>query len=398
MKWLKRLLFLLFAAAVIAAFVYAFRPQPVAVEFAQAVRGPMQVTIDEEGETRIRKRFTLSAPVAGRVSRIDLEPGDRVVAGRTAIATLSAIQPSLLDERTRTEAEARVSAAETAVGRARANRMRAQEELAFAQSQLERYTALLKDGLVTKERRDLAEAEVRTKREALNVAEFEAKEAESNVEVARATLLQSSQDGGDAGAVGPITVRSPVSGVILRRLRESEGTVPAGEPLVEIGDTSRIEIVSDLLSADAVRVQSGSRVLIQRWGGIGALEGRVRRVEPSGFTKLSALGVEEQRVNVIIDFKDPAAARQLGDGYRVEVRVVTWETAHALKIPTSSLFKTGDNWSVFRIVDGRAVLCRIEIGQRNSVEAEVLSGLSESDKIIVHPSDEVSDGVPITAR
>jgi HlyD family secretion protein len=303
-----------------------------------------------------------------------------------------------LDERTRTEAEARVSAAETAVGRARANRMRAQEELAFAQSQLERYTALLKDGLVPTERRDLSEAEVRTKREALNAAEFEAKEAERNVEVARATLLGSSQAAADAGAGGPITVRSPVDGVILRRLRESEGTVPAGEPLVEIGDTSRIEIVSDLLSADAVRVQSGSRVLIQRWGGIGALEGRVRRVEPSGFTKLSALGVEEQRVNVIIDFNDPAAARQLGDGYRVEVRVVTWETAHALKIPTSSLFKTGDNWTVFRIVDDRAVSCRVEIGQRNSVEAEVLSGLSESDKIIVHPSDEVTDGVQITAR
>jgi HlyD family secretion protein len=276
--------------------------------------------------------------------------------------------------------------------------MRAQEELAFAQSQLERYTALLKDGLVPTERRDLSEAEVRTKREALNAAEFEAKEAESNVEVARATLLGSSQGGADAGAGGPITVRSPVDGVILRRLRESEGIVPAGEPLVEIGDTSRIEIVSDLLSADAVRVQSGSRVLIQRWGGIGALEGRVRRVEPSGFTKLSALGVEEQRVNVIIDFNDPAAARQLGDGYRVEVRVVTWETAHALKIPTSSLFKTGDNWSVFRIVDDRAVLCRVEIGQRNSIEAEVLFGLSESEKIIVHPSDEVTDGVRITAR
>jgi HlyD family secretion protein len=398
MKWLKRFLFVLFAAGVIAVFVYAFRPQPVAVEFAQPVRGPMQVTIDEEGETRLRKRFTLSAPVAGRVSRIDLEPGDRVVAGRTTIATLSAIQPSLLDERTRTEAEARVSAAETAVGRARANRMRAQEELAFAQSQLERYTALLKDGLVPKERRDLSEAEVRTKREALNAAEFGAKEAESNVEVARATLLGSSQDTADAGAGGPITVRSPVDGVILRRLRESEGIVPAGEPLVEIGDTSRIEIVSDLLSADAVRIQSGSRVLIQRWGGIGALEGRVRRVEPSGFTKLSALGVEEQRVNVIIDFNDPASARQLGDGYRVEVRVVTWETAHALKIPTSSLFKTGDNWTVFRIVGDRAVLCQVEIGQRNSVEAEVLAGLSESDKIIVHPSDEVTDGVQITAR
>jgi HlyD family secretion protein len=398
MKWLKRLLFLLFIAAVIAAFLYAFRPQPVAVEFAQVVRGPMQVTIDEEGETRIRKRFAVSAPVAGRVSRIDLESGDRVVAGRTVIATLIAIQPALLDERTRTEAEARVGAAETAVGRAHANQMRAQEELVFAQSQLERYTALLRDGLVPKERRDVAESDVRTKREALNVTEFEAHEAERNVEVARATLLQSSQDAATGGTGRTINVRSPIDGVVLRRLRESEGTVPAGQPLVEIGDTSQMEIVSDLLSADAVRVQSGGRVLIERWGGPTALEGRVRRVEPSGFTKLSALGVEEQRVNVIIDFKDPTAARQLGDGYRVEVRIVTWETADALKVPTSSLFKTGEDWSVFLIANGRAVLRRIQIGHRNSTEAEVLSELAESDKVIVHPSDEVADGVQVVSR
>lgn len=398
MKWLKRILLLLLAAAGIAALVYAFRPQPVAVEFAEAVRGPLQVTIDEEGETRIRKRFVISAPVAGRISRIDREPGDRVVGGRTAIATVIATQPALLDVRTRAEAEARVRAAETAVGRTHANQMRAQEELRFAESQFERYSALLKDGLVPKERVDTAEADVRTKREALNVAEFEGREAERNVEVARATLLQSSQDVASGGSGRPITIRSPIDGVILRRLRESEGTVPAGEPLVEIGDTSQIEIVSDLLSADAVRVESGCRVLIERWGGPDALQGHVRRVEPSGFTKLSALGVEEQRVNVIIDFENAATARQLGDGYRVEVRIVIWETADTLKIPTSSLFRTGEDWAVFTVADDRAALRRVKIGQRNSLEAEVLSGLSVSDKIIVHPSDDVADGAQVVAR
>jgi HlyD family secretion protein len=398
MKWLKRLFLILFLAMGVAALIYAFRPQPVAVEVADAVRGPMQVTIDEEGETRIRQRFVISAPVAGRVSRVNLEPGDRVVAGRTPIATLIATPPALLDERTRTEAEARVRAAQTAVGLAHANEMRVREELEFAESQLERYGALLEDGLVARERVDVAKNDVATKREALKVAEYEVREAERNVEVARAALVQSSQDA-DSGSSGrPITVRSPIDGVVLRRLRESEGTVPAGEPLVEIGDTSRIEIVSDLLSADAVRVQTGGRVLVERWGGSSTLEGRVRRVEPSGFTKLSALGVEEQRVNVIIDFADPEAARQLGDGYRVEVRIVTWETDDALKIPTSSLFKTGDDWSVFTVVDSRAALRRVEIGQRNSLEAEVLSGLQESDKVIVHPSDEVEDGVEVTVR
>jgi HlyD family secretion protein len=398
MKWLKRLLLILFLAVGVAALIYAFRPQPVAVEVAGAVRGPMQVTIDEEGETRIRQRFVISAPVAGRISRVNLEPGDRVVAGRTPIATLIATQPALLDERTRTEAEARVRAAQTAVGLAHANEMRVREELEFAESQLERYGALLEDGLVPRERVDVAKNDVDTKREALKVAGYEVREAERNVEVARAALVQSSQDAASGGSGRPVTVRSPIDGVVLRRLRESEGTVPAGEPLVEIGDTSRIEIVSDLLSADAVRVQDGGRVLVERWGGSTTLEGRVRRVEPSGFTKLSALGVEEQRVNVIIDFADPEASRQLGDGYRVEVRIVTWETDNALKIPTSSLFKTGDDWSVFTVVDGHAALRRVEIGQRNSLEAEVLSGLQESDKVIVHPSDEVEDGVEVAVR
>lgn len=398
MKWLKRLLLILFLAVGVAALIYAFRPQPVAVEVAGAVRGPMQVTIDEEGETRIRQRFVISAPVAGRISRVNLEPGDRVVAGRTPIATLIATQPALLDERTRTEAEARVRAAQTAVGLAHANEMRVREELEFAESQLERYGALLEDGLVPRERVDVAKNDVDTKREALKVAGYEVREAERNVEVARAALVQSSQDAASGGSGRPVTVRSPIDGVVLRRLRESEGTVPAGEPLVEIGDTSRIEIVSDLLSADAVRVQDGGRVLVERWGGSTTLEGRVRRVEPSGFTKLSALGVEEQRVNVIIDFADPEAARQLGDGYRVEVRIVTWDTDNALKIPTSSLFKTGDDWSVFTVVDGHAALRRVEIGQRNSLEAEVLSGLQESDKVIVHPSDEVEDGVEVAVR
>jgi HlyD family secretion protein len=398
MKWVKRILYVLFFGGVIAAFVYAFRPQPVGVEFGKAVRGPMLVTIDEEGETRIRKRFVVSAPVAGRISRIELEPGDRVEAGRTAIATLIAAQPALLDARTRTEGEARVRAAEAAVGRARADRDRAKEELALAQTQLDRYTRLVEEGVAPRERHDTAASDFRTKQEALNAAEFELRDTERNVEVAKASLVQSSEDAGAAAGLGPITIRAPIDGVVLRRLRESEGVVPSGEPLVEIGDTSRIEIVADLLSADAVRIGTGSRVMIEQWGGGTGLDGHVRRVEPSGFTKLSALGVEEQRVNVIIDFDDPAQAKRLGDGYRVEVRVVTWETPNALKVPTSSIFRTGDNWSVYTVDDGRAALRRVEVGQRNGVEAEILSGLSESEPVVLHPSDDVVEGVHIVAR
>jgi HlyD family secretion protein len=397
-RLLKRIWVLLFLAAIVAAFAYAFRPQPVSVELATVVRGEMRVTIDEEGETRLSERFMVSAPVAGRVLRIDLEPGDRVQAGRTRIATFLPLEPDPLDVRSRAEREARVRAAEAAVERTRANRARVREDLAFAESQLERYGELLEEGLVSRERFDTAEFEARSQREAFNTAELEVLDAEQAVEVARASLIEASGAGG-SGTVDPITLRAPIDGVVLRRLRESESVVPSGEPLVEIGDIAQLEIVSDLLSEDAVQIRTGARVLIEQWGGGLTLEGRVRLVEPSGFTKLSALGVEEQRVNVIIDFLDPIqAAGYLGDGYRVEVRIVQWETDDTLKVPTGSLFRTGQDWSVFAISDGRAALRLVEIGRRNGLEAEVLSGLSESDLVIMHPSDDVVDGVEVVER
>ena len=398
-RFFKRIAFVLLLAAVVGAFVYAFRPQPVPVDFGRVVRGPMQVTIDEEGETRIHDRFVVSAPVGGRVLRIDLEPGDAVRAGRTPVATFLPTEPTLLDVRSRTETEARVRAAEAAVDRVTANLDRVQEELTFAESQFERYGELFEQGLVSRERFDTAEFEARRQREAYNTAQFEIRDAERAVEVARASLVRAIEDtqGGTSG--DPITIRSPIDGIVLRRLRESEAVVPSGEPLVEIGDTSQIEIVSDLLSADAVQIDSGDRVLIEQWGGGMTLNGHVRLIEPSGFTKLSALGVEEQRVNVIIDFDNPEeAANYLGDGYRVEVRIVVWETADALKVPTSTLFRTGRDWSVFSLAEGRATLRRVKIGQRNGLEAEILSGLAESEVVVVHPSGDVVDGVEIVAR
>lgn len=400
-RLLQRVSLLLLLAAIVAAFVYAFRPQPIAIDFGEVVRGNMRVTIAEEGETRIHDRFVVSAPVPGRVLRIDLEPGDPVQAGRTLVATFLPTGPVLLDVRSRTEAEARVRAAEAAVERVKANLERVREERSFAESQMERYGELFEQGLVSRERFDTAEFEARRQQEAFNTAELEIQDAAQAVEVARAGLVEVVEDATSAsnGNGQPITIRSPINGVVLRRLRESEGVVPSGETLVEIGDISRIEIVSDLLSADAVRVGAGDKVLIEEWGGGMTLHGRVRLVEPSGFMKLSALGVEEQRVNVIIDFDDTEqAAGYLGDGYRVEVRIVTWETDDTLKVPTSSLFRTGDDWSVFTVVEGMAVLRRIEVGQRNGLEAEILSGLSESDPVIIHPSDDVVDGAQIVPR
>jgi len=395
-KLLRRAGTLALVAAVIGALVYAFRPQPIPVDIEEIVRGPMRVTIDEEGETRIRNRFVVSAPVSGRVLRIDLEPGDPVEAGRTVIASILPAEPAPLDVRTRAEALARVGQAEATLGRATANRAQITQQLEFAESQLRRYEDLLEAGLVPRESFDTVRAEARTLREAVNTADFEVRNAERAVAVAEAALVEA---GGGAASGAAVTVRSPVDGVVLRRIRQSEAVVPMGDPLVEIGDVADIEVVSDLLSADAVRINPGDRVLIEEWGGDTVLEGRVRRVEPSGFTRLSALGVEEQRVNVIIDFVDrEEAARHMGDGYRVEVRIVTWETADALKIPTGSLFRSEEEWKVFAVVDGHAEERGVEVGQRNGLEAQVLSGLSESDRVITHPSAAVADGLQVVEQ
>jgi HlyD family secretion protein len=384
-----------FAALVVLALVFALWPESVPADFASVDRGSLRVTVDEEGETRVRDRFVVSAPVAGRVLRIDLEPGDAVVAGKTLLATFQPGLPALLDVRTRAEAEGRVNVARAALEQARAARERAQTERDFAESDLKRQRELDSAGLVSAEELDSAVSEARAKADALRIAESAIRTSQRELEVAQAALVGA----GGASKSPPIVIRAPVTGVVLKRVRESEAVVPAGEPLLEIGDPKNLEIVSDLLSTDAVRISAGNTVLIDGWGGEGTLKGKVRRIEPSGFTKISALGVEEQRVNVIVDFDDTAVAgSMLGDGYRVEVRIVVWEKENVLKVPISSLFRVGDDWAIYVVRDGRAVQHTIMLGQRNSLEAEVLSGLQQGDVVIVHPSDAVEDGVRVSAR
>jgi HlyD family secretion protein len=380
---------------VVALVAFSMRPKPEPADVVRVGRGPLQVTLDEEGETRVRDRYMVSAPVAGRVLRIELESGDPVVADETVLATFQPGDPVPLDARSHAEAQARVRSAEAALGRARADRQRVGAELRFAEAELKRVQRLQSEAIVSEEALESAELAVDTRRESLRSAEFVVKNAESDLEQARARLLQ---DGG-ASSRQPIEIRAPVGGVVLQRLRESEAIVPAGEPLIEVADPDRLEIVSDFLSTDAVRIRPGQRVLIEQWGGEQALQGVVRRVEPFGFTKISALGVEEQRVNVVIDFDDTREAWEaLGDGYRVEVRVVVWERDDVVKVPTSALFRSGDAWAVFAVADGRAEERAVEVGQRNGLEAEVLSGLAEGDAVIVHPGDSIADGVDIEER
>lgn len=379
--------------------VLALRPKPVPADLASVETGPLLVTVDEEGETRVRDRFVISAPVPGRLLRIALEPGDEVVAGETVLATFQPSTPAPLDVRSRAEAEARVRAAEASLGSARANDERADAELRHSEAVYERYRKLAEEQIVSSERLEEAEFQVQTKRESQRASEFAVRNAEHELAAARAALMEaySSEPGRRRG--DPIVLYSPVDGVVLKRIRWSEAVVPVGEALLEVGDSSDIEIVSDLLSTDAVKVQPGQRVLIEQWGGELPLEGVVRRVEPYGFTKFSALGVEEQRVNVVVDFTgDPAARRSLGDGYRVEVRVVVWENDEVVKAPTSSLFRQGDAWYVWAVAEGRATLREVEIGARNGLEAQVLTGLTDGDRVIVHPSDLIVDGVAVERR
>jgi HlyD family secretion protein len=376
----------LLAAAVVAV---ALMPTPIAVDTAVVERGPMSVTLDHEGRTRVPERYV--------VLRIGLEPGDRVRAGETVVATFRPAAATMLDARTRAELAARVKAAEAGQMRARAERDRVETEAEFAISERDRARNLESMGLVTEQARQAAEAEAAARGRALEAAESAVTAAAADLAAARAALIE--PGGGASGSGGPtLSLRSPIDGVVLRRVHESETTVPQGEPLLELGDTSSLEVVADYLSTDAVRIKAGMPALIEGWGGEG-LRGRVERVEPSGFLKVSALGVEEQRVWVVIDFADPRAASEaLGDGYRVEARVVVWEKDAVVTVPVSSLFRDGGQWAVFAVEGGRARARHVTVGQRNGVRAEIASGLQPGERVIVHPPDTVEDGARVAGR
>ena len=392
MRFLKNKRLIAGVVIVLAIVAMAMWPESIDVSVATVERGPMQVTLDEDGETRIRDKFVVSAPVAGRLQRIELEPGDPVVRGKTIVARLTTADSPLLDPRTRGELEPAVEAARAAVGQSRAELERATAELMRARTTLQRQQELMKAGAIAADNLDAAETAVATAEEARKAAEFAVARAEYQLQLSRARLQA------PAPAGRAVEIVAPVSGVILKRFRESESVVPVGEPLIEIGEPARIEIVADFLSTDAVRIQPGSAVLIEGWGGSDPLKGRVRRIEPAGFMKVSALGVEEQRVNVVIDVEDPSAAKRLGDGYRVEVRVIVWREDEVVKVPVGALFRRGNEWAAF-VVDGeQAKMQPVGLGQRNDVDGQVLKGLSSGQTVVLHPPDTLMDGARIRVR
>jgi HlyD family secretion protein len=362
----------------------ALWPESQPVQTARVDRGAMRVTVDEDGVTRVRERFLVAAPVGGRLQRIEWEPGDTVRRG-AVLARLEAADAPLTDARVRAEWQAAVRSAQAVRDQATAERERARVTRDRLHLVLERQMELATAGAVARDSVDAARTAASTADAALAAADAAADRANHDVELARARLRTPATDG------RVVPVLAPCDGVVLRRLRESETVVAAGEPLVELGDSSALEIVTDLLSSDAVKIATGAPVLVEDWGGEGALQGVVRRVEPAGFMKVSALGVEEQRVNVIVAFPDHIAG-PLGDGYRTTVRIVAWSADNVVKVPMGSLFRHGSDWAVFVVERGRARLRDVSIGHRNDLDAEVLTGLASGDDVILYPPDTLVDG------
>ena len=376
----RRLLIGIGVLAVGIVLVALLRPSPLRVELALVTRGPLSETVEEEGQTRVRDRYVVTAPVPGRVARITLREGDSVAPGRV----VALVYPAPLDSRARDAATARVSQAEDAQRAAAATVPRARAAMEQAQRARARAQELGAKGLLAPEERERAELDASSRQRELESADFQAQAAAHDVEIARAALL------GDGSR--PVVLRSPVRGQVLRIPEVSERVAAAGTPLLEIGDASRLEVVADLISSDAVRVREGDPMRIEGWGG-GALNGRVRRVEPSGFTKVSALGVEEQRVNVVGDFIDPPAG--LGDRFRVELRIAVWENPSVLQVPGSAVFRVGDGWAVYVVAGDRARRRSVELGHRTPFEVEILRGIDEGMTVIRDPSDRVSDGARV---
>jgi HlyD family secretion protein len=398
MNWLRRILTWGFVAAVVAAIAFSFRPQPLDVDWQTVSRGALEVTVNEDGRTRIREKYTVSTPLAGQLQRVVLNPGDPVVAGETLLATILPTNPDLLDPRSRSSAEARVKAAEAGVKRSEANMGASKAAMESAQSMLDRRMKLRKGDATFEQAVEDAQMQARMRSEELRSAEFALEIAKFELELARAALVRTSPQDESQGTNWHLDVVSPIQGKILRVFQESAAVLPAGTALMEIGDPQDLELEVDVLSTDAVKILPGARMRIQHWGGDQELEGRVRLVEPGAFTKVSALGVEEQRVNVIGDLVSPAP-QQFGDRFRFEARIVTWHSESVLQVPMSALFRKDTEWAVF-VIDSRLIARRkiIQIGHRNSDAAEVLSGLAENDRVIIFPSDQVVDGVQLKLK
>jgi HlyD family secretion protein len=405
------------AAALLALLAWAFAPRPLPVELASAATAPFETGIDEDARTRLRERYLVSAPLAGRLARITLREGDAVEAG-AVVAQLAPVLSPMLDERSTLELDSRAQAAQANVLRATAGVERARVALAQARSELQRTEQLAQQGFVAATQLDTQRLVEQAALKDVDAAMQTQHVASHELQVARAALQAVRATGATAGS---FPLRSPVAGRVLKVIAASEASVAPGAPLLEIGDTTQLEVVAELLTGDAMQAPAGTLVRIERWGGAGTLDGRVRRVEPAAFTKVSALGVEEQRVNVLIDLVSPASRwASLGDGFRVGVRVITLRVDAALQVPVSAVFPwpggapsaaatasaasgaeaavAVPRWGVFVADGGRARLRQVQLGGRNGQTAWIRDGLAAGTQVIVYPAAEIRDGVRIQPR
>ena len=397
MYWRRRIVIGVVITMVILAIGYGFRSAPIYVDVAKVMRAPLKVTVEEEGKTRVIDRFVISAPVGSYARRIELNVGDSVSKGRPLLQ-LEPLRSAVLDPRSRAEAKARVAATKDLLSAAQEKARAAAASAGLARTNLKRIIRLRKNNHVTQDELDHAQAENKRSSAELRSANFAVEVARHELEAAK-TALQYSAAQTTSDATEQIVISSPIDGSVLKVHRESEGVVNAGQALIEVGNAGTLEVEVDVLSIDAVRIKPGSRVLFNRWGGNQALQGVVRLVEPVGFTKISALGVEEQRVSVIIDIVSPAELwARLGDGYRVEASFILWEKQDVLQIPASALFHYEDGWAVFIVQDDRAQHRVVTVGQRNGLVAQIIDGISIGEMVVTHPDNDISDGARLRIR
>ncbi len=406
-NWKSRAAWALVLGLVVLGLAWFAWPRAIAADLAAVTKGPMEVAIDDEAKTRVRHVYTVSAPVAGKVLRIShplgdqgisVHVGDQVKAAETVVAIMQPTVPSFLDVRSREELQAMLTAADAAVALAEAEVRRVEAALEFSRSELRRAEALARTNAIAERALEKARFDVRINEAALASAQAQLEVRRSERGTVAARLIDPSTAAPEKSSGCCIQLRAPVTGVVLRIIQDSEAVVPAGAPLIEIGDPLDLEVIADLLSTDAVQITAGASVRIDGWGG-SPIQGRVIRVDPAGFLKVSALGIEEQRVRTTIDFVDPSEAwSRLGHDYRVIVHVTVWKDEQVLRVPVGSLFRKGDEWAVFSVRDGRARTTLVKIGHRNSRSAEILSGLVEGGRVVLHPSDRIRDGVAVSER
>ena len=376
--------------------IYGMSAKPVAVEMATISRGPLTVEVVEEGKTRIRNRYVVAAPIAGQMRRVSLKPGDEVKAGVTVLTTIEPQAAPLLDARARAQAEAAVAAARAGEQKAEEALQMAQTAAQFAQANWDRIKVSSQKGSVSINEKENSERDAEMRRREVRAGEFALQIGKFERAQAEAVLMQMDSPASEGQSV---EVKSPVNGLVLKVQQESSAVVLAGTALVEVGDPADLEIEAELLSRDAVNIQPGAAVIIEQWGGETPLQGRVRRVEPAAFTKISALGVEEQRVIVLSDLVNPPpAANKMGDRYRVEVRVAVWHGDDVIQVPTGALFREGSSWITYLFDDGKARKIPVTTGHASGRSSEVLSGLQVGQQVLLHPPDTVTDGSAVKLR